>query len=171
MVTLRVDEAGPRTSFNRFAAFGLAIVLVVTTLGLRLSYLQLTKGSYYTGRAAANRIVLEPVTSSRGLVYDRNGDLLVSNVPSFSVKVRPGDIPSSDRDEVVGRLASMLGMDPGDINVLIDRNPGSRFDLVRIASDVPENLARLISEDRLQLPGVEVVAEARRDYLFGALLY
>ena len=76
----------------------------------------------WTGSALSPsmRLMLEPVTSSRGLVYDRNGDLLVSNVPSFSVKVRPGDIPSSDRDEVVGRLASMLGMDPGDINVLID---------------------------------------------------
>jgi penicillin-binding protein 2 len=167
--TLRLDEARPRVSLSRFAVFGLAVVLVVTTLGLRLSYLQLTEGSYYSGRAAANRIVLEPVPSSRGLIFDRNGDPLVQNVPSFAVKVRPGDMPSDRRDEVVGRLAHYLGMEAGDVNVLIDRNPGSRFDLVRIASDVPVDLARLISEDRLLLPGVEVVAEARRDYIYGPL--
>ena len=169
MVTLRIDEPGPRIAANRFVVFGLAIVLVVSTLAVRLSYLQLTKSAYYSGRAAANRIVLEPIPSTRGLVYDRNEDLLVSNVPSFTVKIRPGDLPD-DRDQVVARLANMLGMQPGDINLLIDRNPGSRFDFVRIATDVPEDLARLISEDRLQLPGVQVVAEARRDYTYGPLL-
>ena len=170
MVTLRVEDARTRPAPNRFIVFGLAVVLVVSTLAVRLSYLQLTKASYYSGRAAANRIVLEPLPSTRGLIYDRTGDVLVSNVPSFTVKIRPGDIPGDSRDEVVGRLATLLHMDPGAINVLIDRNPGSRFDFVRIASDIPEDLARIISEDRLQLPGVQVVAEARRDYTYGPLL-
>ena len=170
MVTLRLDEARPRVAFNRFVVFGLAIVLVVTTLGVRLSYLQLSQGSYYSGRAAANRIVLEPVPSSRGLMYDRNGELLVQNVPSFAVKIRPADVPADARDQIVARLAQFLEMEPAEINLRIDRNPGSRFDLVRIASDVPQDLARLVSEDRLLLPGVEVVAEARRDYAYGPLL-
>lgn len=170
MVTLRVEDARPRHSPARFAAFGLAVVLVVSTLAVRLSYLQLSQAAYYSGRAAANRIVLEPLSSTRGLIYDRDGQLLVQNIPSFAVKLRPADIPGDQRDAVVERLARLLGMEPGDINVLIDRNPGSRFDQVRIASDVPEDLARLISEDRLALPGVEVAAEARRQYTEGSLL-
>ena len=170
MVTLRLDEARPRVPLNRFVVFGLVVVLVVTTLGVRLSYLQLSEGPYYSGRAAANRIVLEPIPSSRGLMYDRNGELLVQNVPSFAVKIRPSDLPSDARDQVVARLAEFLAMEPTEINLRIDRNPGSRFDLVRIASDVPPDLARLVSEDRLLLPGVEVVAEARREYSYGQLL-
>lgn len=170
MVTLRLDDARPRISAGRFIAFGVVVVLVLTTLGLRLSYLQLTNSSYFAGQAAANRLVLEPVTSSRGLIYDRGGTLLVQNVPSFAVKIRPGDIPSGMRDTVVARLGLLLKMDPSEINLLIDRSVGSRFDPVRIASDVQEDLARLISEDRLELPGVEVVAEARRDYTYGPLL-
>jgi penicillin-binding protein 2 len=57
-----------------------------------------------------------------------------------------------------------------DINVAIDSNPGSRFDLVRIASDVDPNVANFIAESGLDLPGVEVVVESRREYLTGALL-
>ena len=170
MVTLRLEEARPRASLNRFVVFGLGVVLVVSTLGLRLSYLQLTEASYYSGRAAANRIVLEAIPSSRGLMYDRKGELLVQNVPSFAVKIRPADLPAGARDEVVARLAQFLEMEPAEINVRIDRNPGSRFDLVRIASDVPQDLARLISEDRLLLPGVQIIAEARREYSYGPLL-
>lgn len=170
MVTLRLEEARPRGQLYRFWVFGLAVVLVVSVLAVRLSYLQLNQGAYYAGRADANRVVLEAVPSSRGLIYDREGLQLVQNVPSFVVKVRPADIPSGQRDAVVGRLASLLSMDPAEVNIRIDRNPGSRFDLVRIASDVPQDLARLISEDSLQLPGVEVAAEARRDYIYGPLL-
>ena len=73
-------------------------------------------------------------------------------------------IPSS------ARLAALLGKDPADINATIDANAGSRFDLVRVAQDVPETTARTISENHLELPGVEVVVEPRRSYPEGPLV-
>jgi penicillin-binding protein 2 len=104
------------------------------------------------------------------LIYDRNGIPLVSNIPSWTIKIRPADLPFSQRDEVIGRLAPLVGKDPAEIIATIDGNPGSRFDLVRVAQDVPEATARLISEARFDLPGVEVVVEARREYTTGPLL-
>src|SRR5439155_17517648 len=80
------------------------------------------------------------------------------------------DLPETRRDEVVARLSSLLKMNVGDINATIDGNPGSSFDLVRIASDVPEATAQLISESSDTLPGVEVETEARRQYPEGALV-
>jgi penicillin-binding protein 2 len=154
----------------RFVLFGLAVAVVLSTLTVRLFSLQISNGGYYQDRAAANMIVDQPIPSSRGLIVDRAGRPLVENVPSFAVKVRPSDLPYSQRGEVVARLGQMLGMSTTAINEAIDGNPGSAFDLVRIASDVPENVARLISEEHLDLPGVEVVAEARRDYTYGSLL-
>ena len=61
-------------------------------------------------------------------------------------------------------------MPAADINATIDGNPGSTFDLVRIASDVDEQTARLISEAGSDLPGVEVAVEARRQYADGPLM-
>src|SRR6185436_14429739 len=97
--------------------------------------------------------------SSRFLVF-----ALATNVPTFAVKIRPVDLPEERRDEVVARLAALLKIDPADINGAIDSNPGSRFDLVRVATDVPDATARLIAEAGDALPGVEVVIEARRQY-------
>ena len=94
----------------------------------------------------------------------------MKNVPTFAVKIRPVDLPEERRDDVVARLAALLKMDPADINAAIDSNPGSRFDLVRIATDVPDATARLISEAGDALPGVEVVIEARRQYPEGTLV-
>ncbi len=154
----------------RFMVFGLIVALLATVLGARLFMLQVANTGQFANLAAANRSVAEAILSTRGVVYDRNGLALVTNVPSYTVKLRPADLPEERRADVVQRLAALLRMDPADINIAIDSNPGSRFDLVRIATDVDENVANFIAESRLDLPGTQIVVESRREYTTGALL-
>jgi penicillin-binding protein 2 len=61
-------------------------------------------------------------------------------------------------------------MPRSEIIQTLDGNLGSSFDLVTIARDVPENVARLISEAGVALPGVQVVVESRRQYPLGPLV-
>ena len=122
-------------------------------------------------RAISNRqrTVDEPIPAPRGYIYDRNGRLLVKNVPTFAVKIRPADLPDDDaRSRSSPASAALLRMDPAEINATIDGNPGSAFDLVRIAQDVDRQTAQLISEAGFELPGVDVAVEARRQYTDGA---
>jgi penicillin-binding protein 2 len=145
-------------------------IIGLSGLTARLFYMQIVSGGQFTAMAQANRTDLQAIPSSRGLIYDRSGASLVTNVPTSTVKIRPDDLPEERRDEVVGRLSALLNMPVSDINAAIDGNPGSRFDLVRIASDVPKATANLIAEAGFELPGVEVVVEARREYTNGPLL-
>ncbi len=154
----------------RFLIFGVIVALLSSVLGVRLFMLQVANNVHFAALAETNRAVDQAIVSTRGVIYDRTGVPLVSNVPSYVVKIRPADLPEDRRSNVVARLATLLGLDPGDINVAIDANPGSRFDEVRVASDVDENVANFISESRLDLPGVEVVVESRREYTTGPLL-
>ena len=104
------------------------------------------------------------------MIFDRKGRPLVTNAAMYSVKVRAADIPEDRRDEVVQRLAALLNTDVTEINTAIDTNPGSRFDLVRIAENVNESTAGIIAESRSELPGVEVAVEAVRQYPEGPLV-
>jgi penicillin-binding protein 2 len=160
----------PERRFSRFLVFGLVVVLAMGTLTARLFYLQITNGTEYAAISTRQRTVDEPIAAPRGYMYDRNGRLLVKNVPTFAVKVRPADLPDEMRDQVVARLGALLRMDPSEINATIDGNPGSAFDLVRIAQDVDRRTAQLISEAGFELPGVDVVVEARRQYTDGPLM-
>ncbi len=164
------ERAAPAKQLSRFLVFGLIVILAMGTLTARLFYLQIVDGSQNSALATKNRTVLEEIPSPRGLIYDRNGRALVTNIPTFAVKLRPTDLPVGQRPEVVQRLAALLKIDESEINTAIDSNPGSAFDLVRIAGDVDESTARLISESSTQLPGVEVVVEARRHYTDGPLM-
>lgn len=162
--------AAPARRFSRFLVFGLVVVLGMGTLTARLFYLQISNGSQFSSLADRQRTVEEPIPAPRGLIHDRAGRLLVTNVPTYAVKVRPADLPNSRRDDVVARLAALLVMDPAAINAAIDSNPGSAFDLVRIAQDVEKPTALLISEAGPDLPGVEITIEARRQYADGPLM-
>ena len=170
-MTAFLDERPkPVRSLSRFLTFALIAVIGISGLTARLFYLQIVDGGRLATLSTRNRTVLEPIVAPRGVIYDRNGRPLVSNVPTFVVKLRPADLPLAERPAVVDRLAALLRMPVPDINAAIDGNPGSTFDLVRIASDVDEMTARLIAEAGYELPGVEVVIEARRQYTDGPLL-
>jgi len=160
----------PSRPGSRFLVFGIAAIVAIGGLTTRLFYLQVVSGGQFTALSQVNREVSQAIPSSRGLIYDRAGRVLVTNVLTYAVKIRPVDLPETRRDEVVARLSALLKMNVGDINATIDGNPGSSFDLVRIASDVPEATAQLISESSDTLPGVEVETEARRQYPEGTLV-
>ena len=154
----------------RFLVFGLATVLVFGLLTTRLAYLQINSGQQLAAKAEAQRTAQVALPAPRGLIYDRQGRLLVQNVATWAVKVTPSDLPFGERNTVAQRLASMLGIDATQILTTLYTAPGSRFDPVRIAQDVPEQTARLVAESSTERPGVQVVVETRREYLDGPLL-
>jgi penicillin-binding protein 2 len=166
-----VDERPERErQLVRFLAFGIIALVAVVGLTARMVYLQLVSGQTYQQQATTNSTFQQEIPSTRGLIYDRNGVPLVENLPSYTVEIRPSDLPFDQRPVVVAQLASLLKMDPADINAAIDGNPGSTFDLVRIAQGVPVATANLIAEEHLDLPGVEVSVDALRYYTQGPLM-
>ena len=171
MVTEYLDRrVEPARRLSRFLVFAIAAILALSGLTARLFYLQIANGVEFSALAEQNRTALQSVPAPRGLIFDRKGRPLVTNAAMYSVKVRAADIPEERRDEVVGRLAALLNTDVTEINTAIDTNPGSRFDLVRVAENVNESTAGIIAESRSELPGVEVAVEAVREYPEGRLV-
>ena len=154
----------------QFLTFGIVMVVVFGVLGARLAYLQIDRGEALAARAEANRTVEESIPAPRGLIYDRKGRLLVSNVATWAVRIVPADLPFSRRQDVAQRLGTLLGMPSSEILTTLDSASGSRFDPVRVAQDVPERIARIVSESVDELPGVQVKVETRREYPDGPLM-
>ena len=78
---------------SRFLIFALATILAVGGLTTRLFYLQIVNGGQFATLSEGNRTAVEAIPSARGLIYDRKGVALVTNVPTFAVKIRPVDLP------------------------------------------------------------------------------
>ena len=143
----------------------------VSGLTARLFYLQIVDGGRFATLSARNRTVLEAIPSPRGLIYDRNGRPLVTNVPTF-VGQDPSGRPaarSAARGRRPPRGPARHAMRPRSTPT-IDGNPGSRSTSSGSPRTSTRTTARLISEAGFELPGVEVVVEARRQYTDGPLM-
>jgi penicillin-binding protein 2 len=169
VITDRERESDQRRVAPRLAVFGIAIVLTVAGLGLRLFQLQLTQAMQPQDAAITGVTTTRPIPVARGLIYDRKGRLLVENVPTFVMRIVPAELPYEQRPDVAERLASLTDVPARRIIEKLDAHIGSQFEPVRIA-DVSTETARVISEDQDAFPGIRIELEARRRYLHGKLL-
>lgn len=86
------------------ALIALAVVLLIG----RLWQLQMLAGEKYRLLADRNRLRQVNVAAPRGVIYDRNGEILARNRPSFSVIVIPGDLPQDDENDPEGKAAAAV---------------------------------------------------------------
>jgi penicillin-binding protein 2 len=145
---------------QRLTLFKISLLLVVGLLTVRLWYLQVSEGSYYSDLSENNRtraVVMEPV---RGLIYDRYGTLLANNVPSFGLYVTLEDV--KDRKALVEALVRMVGLDEATVRKKL--TGGNRLLPRKVKDGLTLREAALIESHRLDLPGVMVRAESQRNY-------
>lgn len=167
MADLNDGRVDLRRSRGRFIAFSVAAVLIFTALGGRLFQLQVLGGEDYARRAAADRTVEVPIPAPRGLVFDRQGRPVAVNTPSWTVKIRPADLPVADaeRRRVLQRIARLADVDRSVIERRLGAFQGSPFDLVPVVRGVDREAALIIGEESESLPGVVVEVDAVRRYL------
>lgn len=156
----------------RSVLFRAVVVLVLAALGFRLWRLQIVRGAYYQDQAERNRFRLVSTDALRGVIYDRYGEVLVRNVPSYSVAVMPADLPVDpiQRARVLQRLGDLLPLPAfasQTISGTVALGLGSPYDPVRIQRNVSQDIAFTIEESHLELPGVSVIADPVREYPAG----
>ncbi len=94
----------------RLALFGWVILMVLGFYVIRLWQLQFLEGGYYTAEAEEQQLRIESISPQRGVIFDRDGNLLVRNVPSYNIVVIPGELPE-DRErerDVLQQLSHLI---------------------------------------------------------------
>jgi penicillin-binding protein 2 len=151
----------------------------------RLFDLQILQGTTYTVQSRENRITNVRLPAARGVIYDRNGSLLVRNLPSYNVLVTPAYLPDSEAEveTIYTRLSELTGVPVsregekaarcrdtrGLRQQVVQRASIAPYEAWPVACDVSETVARIIGEKQVDMPGISIEAEPVRDYTSGAL--
>ena len=175
----------------RIIIYGLVILLTFGLLATRLYQLQIIQGDYFQLWADRNRFRLVPLNASRGIIYDRQGNILVRNVPSFTVALIPAYLPDDPAEEEAvfqslsgllalpatrtssREIAQELGLSAQEIATMDILSLQEMVDGVRdlapyrplvLKRNVDRDVVFQIEEEHLDLPGVLVEAEPVRQY-------
>lgn len=139
-----------------------AIVVIgfLVMLG-RIFQLQIVDYEKYSPLSVQNSIRMEMVNPARGLIYDRNGTIMVDNQPIYSITIAPANFNMGK----IGLLADLLGLDDDVVlQRIIEAQQYSWHRTSRLFTEVPFHVFSTIQENIWQLPGIGHQIESKRNY-------
>jgi penicillin-binding protein 2 len=147
----------------RFQVVIYLVVSVFVVLLLRLWFLQIIRGESYRNLSENNRIRLEDIPPTRGIIYDRQGRILVDNRPAFKLALVPADV--SDLEQTLGKLGRLLRVEKPQLEDKVKSAPrGAPFRPILLNRDMNRDQVAAVETHRFNLPGVMVQIEPRRSY-------
>jgi penicillin-binding protein 2 len=168
VISSKTTSIDYRKLFNKKILFAVVTVFIsFTLLGIRMWYLQIVHGNYFSSRSESNRIEPIYLTPPRGLILDRKGVVLANNRASFNIQAIPEVI--NEHPEVFDRLALLLNITASKLRkkYLDERSKVRRFEYVNIETDVDKDIVAKVASHTYFLPGISVGIVPVRNYPFG----
>jgi len=103
------DDASLDFLKKRVIGVVVVVMLFFALILSRLWFLQIHHGGEYEKRAENNRVRTRQIVAPRGQIFDRHGQPIVTNRPSFNVVLIRED--SDNLDDILKRLAQVLKVD------------------------------------------------------------
>lgn len=166
-IRLKDHQRDKRLIRQRLLAATVFILLLTAVLVARMYFLQVVQYEHHSTLAENNRIHVQSLPPTRGLVYDRNGVVLAENRPSFSLTLTRER--AGDWRQVLDTLMEVLELDSEEKDTYIKRIEQGRrpFEPVPVLFELSEAQIARIAVNQYRLPGVEVEAQMVRYYPFG----
>jgi len=163
-IRLKDHERDTRLIRRRVLFAGAALVLLTMLLMLRMYYLQVVQFEHHSTLAENNRIHVQSLPPTRGMIYDRNGVVIADNRASFSLTLTRER--AGDWEQVLDSIVEILELD-NDSRELFEKRirQGRRpFEPVPVMFELSEEQIARIAINQFRLPGVEVSASLVRYY-------
>jgi penicillin-binding protein 2 len=149
---------------QRVTGVMICVLAAFAVLLLRLVFLQVVKGEEYRLLSLNNRIRLQSIDPPRGLIYDRNGYVLVENRPSFDVSITLKD--AGKVEETIKKVSKHLDVSPEELMLKLTTSKNrSAYKPILMKQDIGRNALASMEAHKYDLPGIEVNVYLQRHYL------
>src|SRR5436190_10242022 len=147
------------------------VMVMLGVLGVRLYLLQIVNGPHYAEIAENQRIRLLPIPAPRGVIFDRNGKLLVDSKPIYSIILSREDTKGIDRYTLIKPLAEGLMLDPEILRERFDQVKSQpAFESILIKEDASPVDIAWVDAHQLEFPALRVEQTPERRYPPNGLL-
>src|SRR5882762_8635446 len=151
---------------TRLYAASVFILAGFILLLVRFTWLQVVRHQDFYARAEQNRISLVPVTGNRGLIKDRNGEIIAKNYSAYTLEIAMDQV--KDVERTIDELSTVVPDEEHDrrrFHKLIEDY--KRLDSVAIRTRLSDEEVARFGAQRYRFPGVELRARLFRQYPLG----
>ena len=163
--TIRDHSAEANLVARRTVVSVIFVCVLMSVIIVNLYQLQVRQYEDYQTRSNGNRIKVLPVAPNRGLIYDRNGEILAENKPVFSLEVTPDEV--DNLDDTIQQLSILMSLTDSEIKEFKSSlKRQRRFKPLAIRQQLSHEDVALFSAKQHQFPGVSIEARLSRNYPF-----
>jgi penicillin-binding protein 2 len=168
MTELRNVEADLGRFRDRVLVASLVVVACFALLTLRLVYLQVVRHEDLLEQAESNRTAIIPVVPNRGLILDREGIVLATNYPAYTLEVTPSKV--SNLEQTIDQLAQVVDISARDrrrFRKLMEESKS--FESLPLRTRLSDEEVARFAAQRYRFAGVDIKARLFRNYPYGEL--
>jgi penicillin-binding protein 2 len=168
MSTVRIKDHWAEQRLFESRALAAAFIIAALTILLigRLVVLQVMRYDYYAELSQGNRVRVEPLPAQRGLILDRNGQVLAENRFAFQLELVRERVP--DVDTTLKRLIAIGVLPTDDLEETIKLVRSRRsFESVPIRLRLTDEEIARFAVHRFEFPGVDIATRLTRFYPHG----
>jgi penicillin-binding protein 2 len=164
---MKLNEHGQNLG-GRLITIQIVAFVLLAILGVRLYYLQVVKGDYYSERAENQRIRLIPIPAPRGAILDRNGKILVDSRPTFNVVLSNEPIKGIDVDSRVDDYAKGLNLEGSYVRERLTAiKKQNDFETLVLKDNASMQDIAWVESHLLEFPELRVELQPQRFYPYG----
>jgi len=160
-------RSSPNISPIRLTVINLLVLSLLATLFGRLWYLQVLAGNQAQALAERTSIRFVYEQAPRGFIFDRQGKTIARNRTALTVALDVSSLPKDREAQVVRDLSRSLGMEPSEVQEIIDDPRIGPHTPRPIALDVDKDVVIYLQEHPDRFPGVTNIEIPVRQYPLG----
>ena len=144
------------------------IIIILTLLIIRLAWLQLVKGKEYKKLAEEQQNLDREISAKRGIIYDRNGEILAMSASSEMITINPNNIPKEKKEIVAKKISEVLEIDYEKVLKKVNRNSSIEIIDKKVEKEKSNIIREWLIENNID-QGINIDEDTKRYYPYSKL--
>jgi stage V sporulation protein D (sporulation-specific penicillin-binding protein) len=135
---------------------------------IRIGWIQIVKGKFYNELAIKQQNLGREITAKRGIIYDRNGEILAMSASSEMITINPNNIPKEKKEIVAKTMSEVLEMDYEKVLKKVNKNSSIEIIAKKVEKEKSNKLREWMIANKIE-SGINIDEDTKRYYPHSSL--
>ena len=144
------------------------VIIIFVLLLIRLFWIQVIQGKRLSQMAQEQQNLDREISAKRGIIYDRNGEILAMSASSEMITINPNNIPKEKKELVARKISEVLEIDYEKILKKVNRNSSIEIIGKKIEKEKSNQIRQWMIENNID-QGINIDEDTKRYYPYSKL--